>query len=49
MILFWTMNRMSSANSVVLGQTSVLSPMGIQQDIVSFEDKIDDLKNDYQD
>jgi len=33
------MNIMSSENFVALSQTSVLSPMGIRQDIVSFDDK----------
>jgi len=33
---------MSSANTFVLSQTSVISPMGIQQDIVNLDDKLDD-------
>jgi len=33
---------MSSDNFVPLSQFSVLSPMGIRQDIVNFDDKFDD-------
>ena len=32
---------MSSENTTLLSKTSVLSPMGIQQDIVNFDDKFD--------
>jgi len=36
------MTRTSSTNTFVLSQTSVISPMGIQQDIVTLDDKLDD-------
>jgi len=36
------MNKLSSDSFVLLSQTSVLSPMGIRQDIVNFDDKFDD-------